>query len=205
MTRSNVKKRLFSVFKVAMMVLSLAMLSHCKSNKMPVQGEPQGPKEFIPFEQFLTDTQKAKFEDFSRRAGSKVLNDAEFLKMKKHIISLYEGVVVKNSFVMDNNGHVDCIDMNTQPGLRQGGKQLTIQKPPKTVVVQEYDEEPKAQPVQPMLDREKKDRFGNLMFCESGFIPMRRITLDELTRFKTLEDFFNKFGKAGTSDMPGEK
>lgn len=123
--------------------------------------------------------------------------------MKNHIVSMYKGVTVKNSFVMENNAsHVDCIDMKTQPGLRGG----TIASPPKPApAVQEYSEEQKSKSVEPMLAAEKRDRFGNIMFCDEGFIPMRRITLDDLTRFRTLEDYFNKFGKAGRSGVPGEK
>jgi hypothetical protein len=31
---------------------------------------------------------------------------------------------------------------------------------------------------------------------------MRRITLDELVRYETLNDFFNKYGKAGEKGLP---
>ena len=183
----------------AILVLTVALFSQQS------QERPMSIKEFIPFQQFITNTEKATLGEYTRRPGGKVANEKEFSKMKNHILSMYKGVIVKNSFVMENNAHIDCIDMKTQPGLRKGGVQVTIQSPPKPAVVQEYSEEPKSKPVEPMLAREKRDQFGNAMFCEDGFIPMRRITLDELTRFRTLEDFFNKFGKAGKSGVPGEK
>jgi hypothetical protein len=41
-----------------------------------------------------------------------------------------------------------------------------------------------------------------VQYCEQGFIPMRRITLDELVRYETLADFFNKYGKAGQKGVP---
>jgi hypothetical protein len=184
-----------------MIPLSAALLS-----QPAIQEQQSAPREFIPSAEFIASTQKAAFADYAKRAGSKVANDQEFLKMKNHILSMYEGVIVKNSFVMERNGYVDCIDVKTQPSLRRGGKQLTIQTPPPyAVTVEERPQELKAQAVQPMLSREKKDRFGNVMFCESGFIPLRRITLDELTRFATLEDYFNKFGRAGASGLPQRK
>lgn len=196
----------FSIFIVAMVVLPLALFLHCNQKERPVQEEEQmGPEKFISYQQFIEDVKKAKYEDFSKRRDRKVLNEAEFLKMKQHILSMYKGVIVKNSFVMEKTGHVDCIDINTQPGLRRGGNHIQIQKPPPPIIVKESIEEQKAVPVQPMLSKEKKDRFGNLMFCEKGYIPMRRITLEELTRFRTLDDFFNKFGKAGRSGIPGVK
>jgi len=201
----KVKKSLLSIVKAAIIIVAVPMLTQCNLSKGPDQQAPKGPTEFIPYAQFTADTQKAKFEDYAKRPGSKVVNEKEFQKMQKHIASLYDGVVIKNSFIMENNGHVDCIDTKSQPGLRQGGKRLTVQKPPKALIVQEEGEFQKGQPVQPMLAKEKKDRFGNRMFCENNFIPMRRVTLDELTRFRTLEDFFNKYGKAGTIGVPGAK
>ncbi len=64
------------------------------------------------------------------------------------------------------------------------------------------DENRKGQQVAPMLNEKKKDRFGNKQYCEQGFIPMRRITLDDLVRYETLGDFFNKYGKAGEKGDP---
>jgi Neprosin len=37
------------------------------------------------------------------------------------------------------------------------------------------------------------DALGNSIMCEDGTIPMRRITLEELTRFQTLDQFFQKY------------
>jgi hypothetical protein len=198
MKHPKIKKTSWYVAALAMILLSLVLPS-----QLAGQERQTGPREFTPHAQFIASTQKAAFADYAKRTGAKVANEKEFLRMKNHVLSMYEGVIVRNSFVMEMNGHVDCIDVNTQPSLRKGGKQLTVQKPPPyAVTVEERPQELKAQPVQSMLSREKKDRFGNVMYCESGFIPLRRITLDELTRFATLDDFFNKFGKAGNSGLP---
>lgn len=200
MKNLKIRKMSRSVAAFAMIPLSIALVS-----QPPMQEGQTGGREFVSHQQFIATTQKATFADYAKRPGAKVANEKEFLKMKNHVLSMYEGVMVKNSFVMEGNGYVDCIDAKTQPSLRRGGKQLTIETPPNAAPVEERPQELKAQPVQPMLSREKKDRFGNVMFCESGFIPLRRITLDELTRFETLEDYFNKFGKAGTSGLPQKK
>ena len=36
------------------------------------------------------------------------------------------------------------------------------------------------------------DPFGNKISCDTGSIPMRRLTLENLSRFRTLQDFFSK-------------
>jgi hypothetical protein len=114
---------------------------------------------------------------------------------------------VKNSFVLGENDYVDCVEIYTQPGLRQGGKRQELAKPPAAKIAEEKEEDPErtGQAVEPMLDRQKRDAFGNVQFCEEGFIPMRRVTLDELVRYETLADFFNKYGKAGEKGDPQRK
>lgn len=203
MFNPTVKKFLLSIFSFLFLLTAVVTFSNCTQNDLPVIKEFAEPKEFIQFEQFFVNVQKATLDDYSKIALTKVSSEKEFSKMRRHILSLYEGVVVNNSFVMNLVGHVDCIDINTQPGLKQNGQKLTIETPPPPMIVKDEDEEQqKAQFIEPMLNNEKKDRFGNLMYCEKGFIPMRRITLDELTRFKTLEDFLNKYGKAGETGAP---
>src|SRR5262249_52126890 len=46
---------------------------------------------------------------------------------------------------------------------------------------------------------QKVDRFGNSIPCERGTIPLRRITLEEMTRFMNLREFFRKEGRAVAS------
>lgn len=47
------------------------------------------------------------------------------------------------------------------------------------------------------LAKGSKDRFGKDMFCPDGTIPMRRVTLDDVTRFPKLADFFQKHETGG--------
>lgn len=200
MRELHIKDTSRSIAAIAIIPLSFALFSLTANQERQTE-----PRAFMSHERFIASTQKATYADYAKRPDAKVANEKEFLRMKNHVLSMYEGVIVKNSFVMDRNGFVDCIDATTQPSLRRAGKQLTIQAPPKAVAVEERPQERKGEGVPPMLSREKKDRFGNVMFCESGFIPLRRITLEELTRFATLDDFFNKFGKAGASGLPQNK
>jgi len=157
---------------------------------------------FLPFESFLQVTQKAELSNYSDLKQTKVSDPAEFRRMKKHILTMYKGVIVKNSFSFDKNNHVDCVDIYTQPGLNKDEKQFTLQKPPPAMDMKIDENTAQAKSVSNMLTQGKKDAHGNHMFCEQGYIPMRRITLDEMVRFPTLEDFFNKYGVRGTEGDP---
>lgn len=182
-------------------LMSTVMVSVSLAQTVNQEGQT-GRGDSVDFNHFMAATRQAKFEDYARRPGAKVANEKEFEKMKQHILSMYDGVKVKNSFVMGESGFTDCVDVNTQPSLRRGGIQRKVQAPPKSVAIGGYQGDSRSKAVEPMLEREKKDRFGNAMYCDDGFIPMQRITLEQVTRFRTLEDFFNKFGKAGKSDLP---
>ena len=164
----------------------------------------QGVSKMVPFQTFQKSTAEARFENYAGKAGTKVVNAEEFQKMKAHIASMYEGVKVRNSFVLGERDVIDCVDMKTQPSLRQNGKFIAIEKPPAPMIAKENkgDEARKGQAVAPMLSIKKKDAFGNRQYCNPGFIPMRRITLDDLVRYETLDDFFNKYGKAGEKGDP---
>jgi hypothetical protein len=162
------------------------------------------PKEFVPFQTFYEDTQRATFGRYAMMTGNAVANYVDFAEMQNHILSMYEGVEVKNSFVLGND-HIDCVDVNTQPSLRQNGQQIPLAKPPPhpANTGDEWGRRLAGKhSVLPLLSEQKKDAYGNVQFCEEGFIPIRRITLDELTRYQTLSDFFNKYGLAGEKGIP---
>jgi len=158
----------------------------------------------VPFQIFLKSTAEARFEDYAARAGTKVANAQEFQRMKAHVASTYEGVKVRNSFVLDERDVIDCVDMNTQPSLRQNGRFLPVEKPPAPIIQKENvgDQARNGRGVAPMLSQKRKDAFGNAQYCAPGYIPMRRVTLDDLVHYQTLDDFFNKYGRAGERGDP---
>ncbi|MGZ5006952.1 MAG: hypothetical protein ACXWE9_03460 [Methylobacter sp.] len=162
--------------------------------------------EQVPFQAFYSGVANVRYQDYAKKEGVKVADATEFEKMKAHVLSFYEDVRVKNSFVMDSD-YIDCVDVNTQPSLRQNGKFIALAQPPEPMIAKENagDQANQGQPVEPMLSKEKKDAFGNLQYCEQGLIPIRRITLDRLVSYKTLADFFNKYGHAGEKGLPIRK
>lgn len=181
----------------------------CSQEEESHQSAFTKPDKFTLYDAFIEKTKKSTFEEYANKPGSRVLNKTEFKKMQDHILNHYKGVLVKNSFFMEGNGYIDCIGVNTQPSLREGGKFSPIAKPPRPIAAEEKRTDSisamKTVTVEPMLSKTRKDAFGNIMYCDNNYIPMRRLTLDELTRYKTLEDFFNKYGKSGTSDNPSAR
>lgn len=150
------------------------------------------PLGIVPHADFIRGIDSAQFEAFRADPNVRVTTPASFREMQTHIKSMYEGVEVENSFV-DAAGHVfDCIPIEQQPSLR--GKTAPPASAPDLtrVLPPQHARRETAPQVQMQLSPEKKDRHGNMMGCPPGTIPIRRLTLDQMTRYPTLQDFFRK-------------
>jgi hypothetical protein len=148
------------------------------------------PDEGFPtFSKFIQSVQDATHVEHVSRPASKVREAGDFDQMKQHVLNLYAGVEVQHSFVDDQGQVFDCVPIEQQPSLK-GQPPANAPTPPQT----EGGGEPEggAQPVGPHLQPEHRDRFGHAMTCPPGTIPMRRVTLDELSKYERLSDFFQK-------------
>ena len=149
-------------------------------------------KGIAPHKAFLESVRTAKFAAFKEQKDSAIKEEKEFARMQKHILGLYEGVVVTNSFLDQSETIIDCVTIESQPGLR--GKKLA--KTPKRAATPEAkdtkDDQPKAKPVKPQLSEGQVDKFKNPQYCKKGTIPMRRLTLEGIILFETLDEFLTK-------------
>ncbi len=152
---------------------------------------PHQPRGILPHDAFLNQVKNERLEWHRYDPKTKVATKREFDAMQEHIIKLYEGTQVVHSFE-DPAGQVfDCIPIEQQPSLKGSAKAIPI-APDLTPVLQGNKPEPgKPVPVTPRTDV-TRDRHGNLMQAPPGTIPVRRVTLQELTRFQTLQHFFRK-------------
>jgi kumamolisin len=150
---------------------------------------------FVPFVEFIRRTAAASASEHARN-GARFSNASAFDDMKSHILSLYQGIHAVHTFVGNDGQHVDCIPIDQQPSLRCGSPIGSKVASPPTAL-----EGPppggqlasgSANAVRPHLQPGNHDRFGNERFCPPGTIPMRRITLEEMTKFQTLNDYFKK-------------
>jgi Neprosin len=154
---------------------------------------------FVPFNNFIQSVKGANSTDFVARPGFKVGDSAAFEEMRQHILSMYRGVNVSHSYVLDSQTF-DCIPINQQPSLRALGQGQVASAPPSNVG--SFSSANLSQrPLSQLPLGQTKDKFGNTLGCEDHTIPMSRITLEQLSRFKTLKNFFEK-GPNGAGHAP---
>jgi hypothetical protein len=147
-----------------------------------------------PLSEFYEDLKRAEHEQFRSRTTTRVRSGPAFDEQKAHILALYDGVTAARSFV-DAGGQIfDCVPFAQQPALRS--TQLAAPPQPPTPPA------PPGLPLRPpdsaqigRLDPAQVDRHGMSMSCPPGTVPIRRVTLDELTRFETLDHYLRKHGQ----------
>ncbi|HEX4750138.1 MAG TPA: neprosin family prolyl endopeptidase [Bryobacteraceae bacterium] len=146
--------------------------------------------------------QSANLQQFLGKPGVRVVNETAFNDMKAHLTQLYTGVQPQHSFVDSNGSVFDCIPIEQQPALRGATPAAPVDMPMPERTIRLPLDVKRPTDILPPLRAGEKDQYGNEMVCPEGTIPMRRITLEELTRFETLQNFFRKGeGNSGRPPM----
>lgn len=159
---------------------------------------------FVPFNEFVQSVKGTDVTEALARpatAGVKVKDSASLAEMRQHVLSLYDGVNVTHSYVVGSQTF-DCVPVNQQPSVRTLGLTKLADPPAAGVSTAPGNATPSTSPKASQLPAGRTtDDAGNTLGCEDQTIPMSRITLDQLSHFKTLHEFFEK-GPNGSGHAP---
>jgi hypothetical protein len=156
------------------------------------------PKGFPSLKASLDSVSPTTYKALSARAESKVAHEEALEDMKTHILKLYDKIEAEHSFMDETGAIYDCIPIEQQPSLKGKRPPEAPDAPP--AAGGQYEAR-KDSFVGSPLGPDRKDRHGNAMQCPAETVPMRRVTLEDLSRFKTLQDFFRK-GPGGAGLHP---
>jgi len=153
------------------------------------------PRGFPSLKAFVDAIDAAKLAHFAARLESNVAHEDAFAGMRAHILKLYDKTEAPHSF-MDGSGAIfDCIPIEQQPALKGSAEPVPAAPdlPQRDAAGGPQDADERRDALIPSpFGPDRTDWHGNAMSCPSGTIPMRRVTLENLTRFATLRDFFRK-------------
>ena len=153
-------------------------------------------QDFVSFNDFLNNTASAHASQFVGHPGYAVLDNATFSQMQQYVLTLYAGVQVTQSFMLYGQ-YYDCLPIQQQPSYRLLGLTSLATPPPVLSSTSESDvSSPQLGP------GDRYDQFGDSTTCASGTIPMRRITLQEVSSFANLGDFLSK-SPDSVDELPG--
>jgi hypothetical protein len=155
-----------------------------------------GQAALVPFSDFLEEVSGVAFRSYVFRPASRVRTAKSFEDMRQHLLEMYTGVDVRHSFLLATDVF-DCVPILQQPTARHFGLQSIATEPPP--MPSPGGSRPNSASAgrsaiqnEQLGPEQKVDAFGNSLTCEIGTIPMRRITLEELSRFETLSQYFQK-------------
>jgi hypothetical protein len=165
------------------------------------------PKGIPSLPSYLDSLKDSKHRDFARMPESRVAHEDAFAEMKAHVVRLYENVEAQHSFVDESGAIYDCVPLEQQPALRGSSEGVPkapdlppLESGPRAEPAEGADERVDS-PVASPLDPARRDWHGNVMHCPEGTVPIQRVTLETLTRFESLQDFFAK-GPRGAGRRP---
>ncbi|TGL81430.1 neprosin family prolyl endopeptidase [Leptospira yasudae] len=158
--------------------------------------KPAPPKEH-EFKFFSTQLNSATFESVTQVSKSKLTADSTaFSKIKSYITQYYSGAVVTYTYSVEEN-IIDCHTFESQPSVRNATPES------KRRMIALYESEQKKQDIKVAI---QKDSYGREMICPEGSVPVRRLRLEDLTRFKSLEDFLTGMPHSNhkTKNLPAD-
>lgn len=166
------------------------------------------PAKFVPFSDFVQSVRGTDAGAFlaSSAATAKVKEPAALNEMRQHILNLYEGVNVGHSYVLGSQT-IDCVPVSQQLSVRTFGLKK-IAEPPKSSpsVPGGASQSSTFQKASQLPTDKTADEFGNALGCEASTVPMARLTMEHLSHFKNLQEFFEKGPNgSGHPPMPGTK
>ena len=138
-----------------------------------IQAQSSG-KDFVSFATFMENTKGASPTQFIAQPQNKVQDAAAFEQMRQHILSLYQGVNVTHSFMLDSD-HFDCVAVDHQPvGARILGLKEIATPPPASLLHKGAQANgSKSTEITSQLDPNKQsDEFGNSVKCGKNSIPV---------------------------------
>ena len=120
----------------------------------------------------------------------RVKNPQERERMEAYVKKLQSEKKVIKSFTSPSGDTIDCVDLFTQPALnRPGMEKHKIQFAPSNLPSQLKT---KVQETQDKIQIPSQLYMLTGDSCPKKSVPMRRITMETLKHFKTLDDFFKK-------------
>jgi hypothetical protein len=135
----------------------------------------QPAQSFVTFNAYLSSVARA---DYASLAAN---------HMRDYVLGLYSGVRVSHSYQF-GGAYFDCVDAMSQPTVRDLGLKTLATPPDASTTGKGNDAAGAASPLQQGLT----DAFGNAVSCAAGTIPMRRLSLDQMTKFPSLAAYLGK-------------
>jgi hypothetical protein len=143
---------------------------------------------FVPFDEFKKSLNKKTVKKSIPELKKGNASDNEIELMRSYLVKRYRGVNAVHSYIDGEYQVWDCIPVANQPALRK--KKSSFENIPP--YPGDYTADVANAASTYITELTTKDVNGNSMQCPEGSIPMRRLSMEELVQFESLQQFFGK-------------
>lgn len=178
--------------RVGVVLLALA-LGACATPT--VSGAPASPTPGTQsFADFVAGLRQARYQDFAATPGARVRGEKEFTEMRQYLLDRYADADVASSQAIDG-AVFDC--------QRSASPSPVVPPAPMPSPMPTASPSPRV-PTRGTRLATVVTSVAAVPACPEGTVPVRRVTLAELTRFTTLADFLGKDpgGAGGAPPVP---
>lgn len=153
----------------------------------------------VPFKQFVDSLHTARSEHYLNVPHSRIADEPSFGDIHTHLKNYYAGAEAVHSFIDANGSVFDCVPVEKQFSRR--GKTGAVAKAPDLPAATGPGTAGAPSPAAPVvqLHASLTDPLGNVMLAPEGTVPVRRLTLENLARFKNLREFLQKSPGGGAA------
>lgn len=176
---------------------------------------PEPLKNLATLRTTLDQSESLKLAQLTTQPGVVLKDEQQLTLMREHLLTHYQGVESQHSFVDSSGSVFDCIPVAQQPSLRGKGAPPAAPDIPAVAraAATNVPESAEALRLLPAAHRQAQlatsfvqaggsDVHGNALTVPDGTVPIRRVTLADMARFQTLQQFFAK-NPLGAEAVPG--
>lgn len=150
---------------------------------------------------FHAATAALSYADLAGQDGVQVESAAAFEEMRRYVLEQHHGAAPVHSFELAGGEVIDCLASEQHPALAASGGAMAEPPPieafPGHVAASPGLDAATTPELAPQFHPRLYDRAGRQMWCPAGTVPLLRLDVPRLARFRTLRDFLAK-GPPGT-------
>lgn len=140
------------------------------------------PQDVMPFDEFYQDLKKKKLRSALKGLTTRTASESSAELMRSYLVNYYRQMSAVKSFA-DSDGIIwDFIPVQSQPSLRGSHNPMPLETPDFSFMEAKDDQ----------LNDNKRNVFSTDDTCPEGYIPLRRLALEELAGFSSLQTYLTR-------------
>ncbi len=150
-----------------------------------------------------TPAEPPRFPLAAPRFAIQVTDTAALQRMQEYVDTRYPKQSVRHTFTLPSGMGIDCVELRAQPGLLRAGMQSHVIAVPPAPLTASLTAPQNAED-EAFLKEGNRNAQGEELSCPPGTIPIRRTTIEDVMRFRSVADLMQKYPRDRDGNDPRE-